>query len=74
LRYAVIIEPSGNGFSAHIPDLPECRCTANTVDEVKRQIRDIVESRIEQLLRQGEPLPEPTSFCAYIEIGDPIDL
>ncbi len=74
MRYVVIIERSGDGFSAYVPDLPECRCTANTVDGVKQQVREIVESCIERHLRQGEPLPEPSTLCEYIEIGNPIDL
>ena len=67
IQYAVVIEKSDTGYSAYPPDLPGCGVTARTLEEAERLIREAIEFHIEGLLRHGEPVPEPTSHCEYVE-------
>jgi len=37
--YAVVIEPTGTGFSAYVPDLPGCVAAGSTREAVLAEIR-----------------------------------
>jgi predicted RNase H-like HicB family nuclease len=67
-RYAVVIEKAPGNYSAFVPDLPGCVATGQTVEEVEREIREAIEFHIEGLRDAGEPVPEPTSRMAYVEV------
>jgi predicted RNase H-like HicB family nuclease len=67
-RYAVVIEKAPGNFSAYVPDLPGCVATGQTVEEVEREIREAIEFHLEGLRDAGEPIPEPTSRMAYVEV------
>ena len=49
MRYAVVIEQADGNYSAHLPDLPDCIATGDTVASVEREIRDAIRFRIEGL-------------------------
>ena len=67
-RYAVVIEQATGNYSAYVPDLPGCVATGFTVEEVEREIREAIEFHLEGLRDAGEPIPEPTSRMAYVEV------
>ena len=67
-RYAVVIEKAPGNYSAYVPDLPGCVATGATVEEVEREIREAIEFHLEGLRDAGEPIPEPTSRMAYVEV------
>ena len=67
-RYAVVIEKAHGNYSAYVPDLPGCVATGATVEEVEREIREAIEFHLEGLRDAGEPIPEPTSRMAYVEV------
>lgn len=67
MRYAVIIEKGGTSYSAYVPDLPGCIAAATTEQEVRVLIREAVEFHIEGLRQHGEPVPEPSSLCEYVD-------
>jgi predicted RNase H-like HicB family nuclease len=66
--YAVVIEKAPGNYSAYVPDLPGCVATGATVEEVEREIREAIEFHLEGLRDAGEPIPEPTSRMAYVEV------
>ena len=68
-RYLVIIEESGTGYSAFLPDLPGCIATGATRDEVENAMREGVEFHVEGLREAGEPVPPPRSTAAYVEVA-----
>ena len=35
LAYAIILDPCGRSWSAHVPDLPGCVATGASIDETK---------------------------------------
>ena len=59
LTYAVVIEQTPNNYGAYAPDVPGCVSTGKTWDEMQAMIREALTFHIEDLLEQGEPLPEP---------------
>lgn len=67
-RYAVIIEQGPTSYGAYVPDLPGCVAVAETVEEVTELIREAIEFHLEGLRDAGEPIPEPTSRMAYVEV------
>jgi predicted RNase H-like HicB family nuclease len=68
LRYAVVIEKAPGNYSAYVPDLQGCVATGATVEEVEREIREAIEFHLEGMRDAGEPIPEPTSQTAYVEV------
>ncbi len=69
-KYAIVIEHRENNLSAYAPDLPGCISTGKTVDEVERNIREAIELYMEGLREDGEPIPEPLTAVAYVELPD----
>ena len=67
-RYAVVIEQGPTSYGAYVPDLPGCVAVAETVEEVTELIREAIEFHLEGLRDAGEPIPEPTSRMAYVEV------
>ena len=67
MRYAIIIENDGNGCSAYVPDLPGCIAAGDTVEEVRKLIAEAVQMHLEGMREDGDPVPEPTSLCEYVE-------
>ena len=64
--YAVIIEGSGQSFSAYVPDMPGCVATGQSVEEVEARIREALRMHIESLEAHGEPVPEPTAAAVRL--------
>lgn len=69
VEYAVVIERGADGCSAYVPDLPGCVAAADTEEEVKTLIREAIAFHLECMREDGEPIPEPTSRVAYVEVA-----
>ena len=59
LKYAVVFEQTPNSFGAYAPDVPGCGSVGETRDEVGANIREALSIHIEEMVRDGEPVPEP---------------
>jgi len=69
MRYAIVIEKGEGNYSAYVPDLPGCVATGATVEETEREIQEAIEFHLEGLRADGQPIPEPTSRAAYVEVA-----
>lgn len=69
MQYLVIIEKGPTSFGAYVPDLPGCVAAAETEAEVKQLIREAIPFHIQGLRLKGDPVPEPTSTVAYVEVA-----
>lgn len=68
--YLVIIEKADDGsYSAYVPDLPGCVSCADTVEELKRLIGEAIEMYVQDMIADGEPVPEPTTQCAELPVA-----
>lgn len=68
MRYLVVIEETGTGFSAYSPDLPGCVATGATQDEVQRAMAEAIAFHIEGLRAEGLEIPEPQAFSTWVDV------
>ncbi len=68
LTYAVILEPTGTGYSAYAPDLPGCIAVGSTREETIQSMREAMTFHIESMLEDGDEIPEPTSSTVDVEV------
>jgi predicted RNase H-like HicB family nuclease len=64
--YAVIIEGGETGYSAYTPELPGIGVAGDSIEEVKRLIREAVALHIESLRAHGEPVPPPSTVATTV--------
>jgi predicted RNase H-like HicB family nuclease len=67
-RYAVVIERTKGGYSAHVPDLPGCIATGSTVEEVTKEIGGAIRLHIDGLQEDGQSVGEPRALVKYVEV------
>ena len=70
MKYVAIVAKTGNGYSAHLPDLPGCIAAGDTFEETSQLIREAATFHVELMAEYGETIPAPTS--AAIEVDVPI--
>jgi len=68
MQYIVIVERSQTSFGAYVPDLPGCIAVAETREEVLRLIREAIELHLEQMRKDGTPIPEPSSTTESVQV------
>ncbi|HEY6344020.1 MAG TPA: type II toxin-antitoxin system HicB family antitoxin [Bryobacteraceae bacterium] len=68
MKYTVVIEKTGTGYSAYVPDLPGCVSVGRTREEMDRNIREAVELYLDELREQGAPAPLPTTDADYVTV------
>ena len=69
MRYTVVIERAPENLAAHVPDLPGCVATGDTLEELLETIREAIEIHIESLRDHGEPIPDPSCTAAVVEVA-----
>lgn len=52
---------TGSNFSGHAPDVPGCISTGDSLEEMRSMMREALESHLEFLAEDGDPIPEPTA-------------
>lgn len=67
MKYAIVIEKTGNGYGAYAPDLPGCIAAADTLEETEALMREAIGHHLELMREHGEPIPAPTTTTALIE-------
>jgi predicted RNase H-like HicB family nuclease len=68
MKYAVIFEKGDTSYGAYVPDLPGCvAAVGESLEEVKRLIREAIAFHLDGLREEGLPIPEPTTLAEYVE-------
>lgn len=68
MKYVYLIERAKDGsYSAYVPDLPGCTTSAETLDELRTNIYDAVETYTDYLKELGQPVPAPSTVAATVE-------
>ncbi|WP_321426288.1 type II toxin-antitoxin system HicB family antitoxin [uncultured Bacteroides sp.] len=57
-KILVEVSYTGNNYSAYLPILPGCITTGETIDELKKNIKEIVPFHLEGMRESGEQVPE----------------
>ena len=68
MKYAVVIEKTGNGYGAFIPDLPGCVAASDTLADVRRDIQLAMKMHVESMIEHGEDISEP-SLVEFFEVA-----
>ena len=69
MKYLIVLEKTGTGYSAYSPDLPGCVSTGATLDEVERNMHDAIDFHLDGLRKEGFPVPQPSSASTYVEVA-----
>ena len=69
MKYLVVIEPTGTGFSAYSPDLPGCVSTGATRDECENNMHEAISFHLDGLRQEGEAIPGPVTSAAFVEVA-----
>lgn len=68
MRFTVIIERGADGYGAYVPDLPGCIAAADSLQELKLQIREAIDFHISGLMDEGFPVPEPAYSAEVVDV------
>ena len=68
MRYLVIIEETGTGFSAYVPDLPGCISVGDSREEIEANIHEAIILHIEGMREDGLEIPKPKTEAVNIII------
>jgi predicted RNase H-like HicB family nuclease len=68
IQFLIIIEKANGNYSSFSPDIPGCIATGKTAQEAKRKIREAIEFHIEGLVKEGLPVPKPSSKSDYVSL------
>jgi predicted RNase H-like HicB family nuclease len=68
MAFLVVIEKANGNFSAYSPDVSGCVSTGKTREECAENMREALRLHLEELRRDGEPLPESRSTAEYVNL------
>jgi len=68
MKYLVVIEPTGTGFSAYSPDLPGCVATGTSREDAEREMIAAIAFHLEGLHAEGLDAPKPQAFSTYVDV------
>jgi predicted RNase H-like HicB family nuclease len=72
-RYTMIIEPAqddeGPYFGGYFPDLPGCGTTGRTIEELRCNAQEALQTHIGALRATGQPVPRPSVAVEQIAVG-----
>ncbi len=72
MKYAVIFEKGPTSYGAYVPDLPGCVSVGGTLEEARKLIREAIEFHLDGMREDGDPIPEASSLCEYVEVAAPV--
>jgi predicted RNase H-like HicB family nuclease len=68
MKYAVLYEKTGNGYSAHVPDLPGCIAAGATLEATRDLIREAIELHLAGMKQDGEQAPAAITEAEYVTV------
>ena len=69
VKYTAVIERAPQNYAAWVPDLPGCVATADNREDLSNEIREAIGLHVTSLRKHGEPVPEPRSTAAVVEVS-----
>ena len=68
MRYAVVIEKAGDGFSGYVPDLPGCVAAGESVAQVRAALAEVIPFHLDGLRAEGAAVPLGESEVGWVEV------
>jgi predicted RNase H-like HicB family nuclease len=59
-QFPVVYEWTGKNFSGYAPDVPGCIATGKTLDLIRTLLKGALESHLQWMRNEGDPLPTPS--------------
>lgn len=69
MKFLIILEKTSTGDSAYSPDLHGCTSAGDTAEQAEANMREAIESHVEEMRREGLNIPVPQSRASYIEVA-----
>ena len=69
MKYTIVIERAAGNYAAYAPDLPGCIAAADTREEVVELMREAIEFHLDGLRRDGDPVPQPQTTAAQVDVA-----
>jgi predicted RNase H-like HicB family nuclease len=60
-RFLVVYEHGKRNYGGFAPDVPGCISTGKTLPEMRRMMKEALESHLEFMAADGDSLPEPVT-------------
>ncbi|WPP53565.1 type II toxin-antitoxin system HicB family antitoxin [Catalinimonas niigatensis] len=67
-NYLVILEKTGTGYSAHVPDLPGCITVGETKEETMKHMQKAIQLHIEGMKEDGLDIPESNTEALRVSV------
>ena len=68
MKYLIVIEKTKTGYSAYSPDMDGCVAAGKTRVQAERLMHEAMEFHLEGLREDGERIPHPHSYPAFVEV------
>lgn len=68
MKYAALIAKTGNGYSAHLPDLPGCIAATDTFEDARDLIREAAIFHVEGMVEDGDTILRPIYTAVEVEM------
>jgi len=72
-RYLVLIEAGLGHLCGFVPDVPGCAAIGHTLVQLRENLHDALEHRLEQAALEGRPLPLPSMGRDDVPPGTPAE-
>ncbi len=69
MKYPVIYERTGTGYSAYAPDVDGCVAAGDTIEETRELMAGALAMHLGAMRRDGDPIPEP-SYSELLEVAE----
>ena len=69
MKYLIVVEKTGTGYSAYSPDIDGCVATGSTKGEVEKNMKEAIEFHLEGLKLEKQEIPRPNSYSDYLEVS-----
>jgi predicted RNase H-like HicB family nuclease len=70
-RFLVIYEKGNQNYSAYLPDLPGCVAVGDSLEDVKKGIREAIKLHLEGMIEDQEPIPPSQTMAEYVDVAIP---
>ena len=65
MKYVVIYEKTGTGYSCYAPDLPGCIAAGDDLAETKSLMERAIEIHLRGMREDGDPIPQALTKVGY---------
>jgi predicted RNase H-like HicB family nuclease len=69
-KFLVVYEDGKRNYGGFAPDVPGCISTGKTLSEMRRVMREALESHMEFMASDGDPMPTPKTTGFDFSVAD----